>query len=295
MTRYLVSTCAAALLAVAGSAYAQSPGGEGEAGKSPGASSGTGMKQAPSGGPAARTEPSPSGSGMSPPGGAAKGGDRRAQSDTKGDMKSGGPAGRKAGQETQKTGQKGQDTQKGQGAQKSKEGKAKSSANDDGAARQKKARDEGGRTDGKPGEKSAQSKTGDRTDKSGDKSGKQAGGKNGMRSQEGAGETGKSSTAAGASGAASGGATERVQINEQQRTQVRTVFSKHREAAVRRDVDVNVRIGVAVPRSLQLVTIPQDVVVVVPQYRNYRYFVVGDRVVIVDPDTFVIVDVITLA
>ena len=85
-----------------------------------------------------------------------------------------------------------------------------------------------------------------------------------------------------------------MQINEQQRTQVKTVFSKHREAAVRTNVNVNVRVGVAVPRSVQLVAIPEDVVVVVPQYRRYRYFVVSDQVVIVDPDTFVIIDVIQL-
>jgi hypothetical protein len=36
-------------------------------------------------------------------------------------------------------------------------------------------------------------------------------------------------------------------------------------------------------------------VVIVPEYRSYKYFVVGDRVIIVDPDTYMIVEIIELA
>jgi hypothetical protein len=75
---------------------------------------------------------------------------------------------------------------------------------------------------------------------------------------------------------------------------VTKVFSTHRQTA-RVDIDVNVAVGVTVPRRVNLVAIPQDVLVIVPEWRGYRYFIVDDRVCIVDPDTYVIVHVIVLA
>ena len=83
------------------------------------------------------------------------------------------------------------------------------------------------------------------------------------------------------------------QLEPQKRTKVLSTFSRHRrDAGV--SVNINFGVGVAVPRSVRLVTIPQDIVVLVPEYRRYRYFISDDRVCIVDPDTFVIVDVIIL-
>ena len=35
-----------------------------------------------------------------------------------------------------------------------------------------------------------------------------------------------------------------------------------------------------------------DIVVIVPAYRRYQYFIVGERVCIVDPDTYEIVEII---
>ena len=84
-----------------------------------------------------------------------------------------------------------------------------------------------------------------------------------------------------------------VQLQPEQRTQVQTVFSKHKSQAIT-NVNVQVNVGVAVPRNVQLVAVPEDIVVIVPQYRRYRYFVIENSVCIVDPDTYVIVDVIVL-
>ncbi len=79
----------------------------------------------------------------------------------------------------------------------------------------------------------------------------------------------------------------------EQRTRVRTVFAKHRREAV---VNINIqpRVGISIPRSVKLVSIPQDLIVIVPEYREYRYFIVDNAAYIVDPDTFVIVDVVQL-
>lgn len=52
---------------------------------------------------------------------------------------------------------------------------------------------------------------------------------------------------------------------------------------------------VAVPHSVSLYAVPQEVVVIVPEYRSYKYFIFGDKVVIVDPGTYEVVDVLILA
>jgi hypothetical protein len=72
------------------------------------------------------------------------------------------------------------------------------------------------------------------------------------------------------------------------------VFERHRSEA-RETVNVQVEVGRPVPRSVRLFVIPEEIVDIVPQYRHYRYFIVGDVVLIVDPDRFVIVDVLPIA
>jgi hypothetical protein len=53
--------------------------------------------------------------------------------------------------------------------------------------------------------------------------------------------------------------------------------------------DFALRVGTAVPRSVQVYDVPEDIVVVVPQYRGLKYIFVRDEVVFLDPDTLEIV------
>jgi hypothetical protein len=48
---------------------------------------------------------------------------------------------------------------------------------------------------------------------------------------------------------------------------------------------VEYRIGMRVPPSAQLYTVPQSVVTEVPAIRTYKYMVVNHRVVLIDPAT----------
>jgi Protein of unknown function (DUF1236) len=48
---------------------------------------------------------------------------------------------------------------------------------------------------------------------------------------------------------------------------------------------VEYRIGARVPESVQLYSVPQAVAVEVPAMRAYKYMVVNDRVVLIDPAT----------
>jgi hypothetical protein len=47
-----------------------------------------------------------------------------------------------------------------------------------------------------------------------------------------------------------------------------------------------------VPRDVHVVVLPEDVVEIVPQYQGFDYVIVGDNILIIDPDTMEIVDII---
>jgi len=85
------------------------------------------------------------------------------------------------------------------------------------------------------------------------------------------------------------------QSRGEKRTKVQSAFRSHRSEAVVKDIDINVNVGVAVPRSVSLYAVPEEVVIIVPEYRRYKFFIFGDKVVIVDPGTYEIVDVLILA
>jgi hypothetical protein len=104
----------------------------------------------------------------------------------------------------------------------------------------------------------------------------------------------------GATGASSGEAGKMkakslTNVTQEQRTKVKSVFVKHRDSAVVRDIDVSLNVGVVVPRSVRLQSVPSDIIAIVPEYRAYEYFIYENKVVIVDPATFEIVDIIILA
>jgi hypothetical protein len=98
------------------------------------------------------------------------------------------------------------------------------------------------------------------------------------------GEQGKANTSTEA------GTKTSVSLSQEQRSKVQSAFKGHASAKV--DIRIDARAGVAVPRDVVLVAIPEDVVVIVPEWRRYKFIVIGDHICIVDPDTYVIVDVI---
>ncbi|EJW13670.1 Uncharacterized protein DUF1236 [Rhodovulum sp. PH10] len=57
-------------------------------------------------------------------------------------------------------------------------------------------------------------------------------------------------------------------------------------------MNFSLSIGTAVPRSVRLARVPSTVIEIHPAWRAYEYFVVGDQVVIVDPDDLHIVAII---
>jgi len=73
----------------------------------------------------------------------------------------------------------------------------------------------------------------------------------------------------------------------QRRTIYRTIVREHVVAA---DPTVEYRVGVRVPDSVRLYSVPQEVAVEVPAIRSYKYMVVNNRVVLVDPATSQVVE-----
>jgi hypothetical protein len=91
-------------------------------------------------------------------------------------------------------------------------------------------------------------------------------------------------------GGRSGGAN--VQLSQEQRTKIKDVVVRDRNVARVDHADFNIRVGVAVPRTVHVAVLPAEVVTIVPEYRGFEYVVVGDQLLIIDPNTLEIVAIL---
>jgi hypothetical protein len=83
---------------------------------------------------------------------------------------------------------------------------------------------------------------------------------------------------------------ERVELTPAQRTTIyRTVTREHVRVA---PPSFAVRLGARVPQTVELQEIPSAVVTEVPSVRRYRYMVVNNEVVLVDPATSEVIEII---
>ncbi|HEU0058859.1 MAG TPA: DUF1236 domain-containing protein [Hyphomicrobiaceae bacterium] len=89
------------------------------------------------------------------------------------------------------------------------------------------------------------------------------------------------------------GSGERVQLSEQQRTNVHQTLIKESNLNRATNVNISISVGTRVPRSVRLAPLPATIISIVPAYRSYQYVVVHDEICIVDPNTYEIVEVIT--
>ena len=120
----------------------------------------------------------------------------------------------------------------------------------------------------------------------------------GTRTKESRDEHIRSNSSTGASEGTEGRSERRgsiASVTSEQKTRIKTVFSRHHVEPAR-NLNVAVNVGVALPRSVHLYPIPEDIVVIVPDYRGYDYIMLDDdRVAIVDPETYEVVDIIEIA
>lgn len=84
-----------------------------------------------------------------------------------------------------------------------------------------------------------------------------------------------------------------VSLNEQQKTRIRETVLNSRGAPRVSNVDFNVNVGTVVPRGhIHLVRVPETLIRIEPRWRHFLYFVYNDEIVIVNPRTMRIVDVL---
>jgi uncharacterized protein DUF1236 len=61
------------------------------------------------------------------------------------------------------------------------------------------------------------------------------------------------------------------------------------------NVNFSLNVGTVVPRtSVRLVTVPTTLVEIHPAWRGYLYFIVGERIIIVEPNSHKIVAVLVV-
>jgi hypothetical protein len=77
--------------------------------------------------------------------------------------------------------------------------------------------------------------------------------------------------------------TERLELTPVQRQTIYRTIVRERTAPAQATVEY--RVGTRIPDSTTLYAVPQDIAVEVPAVRSYKYMVVNNRVLLVDPAT----------
>ncbi|WP_054312181.1 DUF1236 domain-containing protein [Mesorhizobium sp. 1M-11] len=90
----------------------------------------------------------------------------------------------------------------------------------------------------------------------------------------------------------SGKSSTTVNVTAEQKTEITQVI-RETKVAPARDIDVEISVGVAIPRTIEVHRLPPRIIRIVPDYEGYVYFVLDDgRIVILDPDTYEVVAVL---
>jgi hypothetical protein len=85
------------------------------------------------------------------------------------------------------------------------------------------------------------------------------------------------------------GAPAYVELTPSQRT---VIYREVRRRPVAVAPQVELRVGAPIPQAVELYPVPEELYVEAPQLRRYRYFNVHNQVVLVDPETSEIVEII---
>ncbi|MFE0015860.1 DUF1236 domain-containing protein [Mesorhizobium sp. NPDC059054] len=90
----------------------------------------------------------------------------------------------------------------------------------------------------------------------------------------------------------SGKSSTTVNVTTEQKTEITQVI-RETKVAPARDIDVEISVGVAIPRTIEVHRLPPRIIKIVPDYEGYVYFLLADgRIVILDPDTYEVVAIL---
>jgi len=90
------------------------------------------------------------------------------------------------------------------------------------------------------------------------------------------------------------GQTGGVTLTVEQRTRIRETVLRGSGGPRVTNVNFQINVGTVVPRSVRAVAVPQLIVEIHPAWRGYLYFIVGERIIIVEPDTYRIVAILVV-
>src|SRR5712671_7261265 len=116
--------------------------------------------------------------------------------------------------------------------------------------------------------------------------------RNGMKAEGRDGKNADSKGAADAKTQTTGQAGAGAKLSTEQRTKITTVIKEQHVQPVT-NVNFSISVGTRVPRSgVTFHPLPAEIVTFYPQWRGYEYILVRDQILVIDPRTGEIVDVI---
>jgi hypothetical protein len=83
-----------------------------------------------------------------------------------------------------------------------------------------------------------------------------------------------------------------VTLSSEQKTKVRETVIRSGNAPRVTNVNFSVNVGTVIPRETRLAPLPPILVEIYPQWRSYRYVIVEERIIIIEPDSFKIVAIV---
>ncbi len=103
------------------------------------------------------------------------------------------------------------------------------------------------------------------------------------KSTQSTSEQNRATTGQGAAGGA-------AKLSTEQHTKITSIIREQKVERV--NLNVSVSVGTRIPTSVHLYPLPQQVIVIYPEWRGYDYILVGDQIVIIDPRTHEIVAIV---
>ncbi|MHB8270330.1 DUF1236 domain-containing protein [Bradyrhizobium sp.] len=94
----------------------------------------------------------------------------------------------------------------------------------------------------------------------------------------------KSTTTTGQAGAG-------AKLSTEQRTKITTVFKSQHVQPVT-NVNFSISVGTHVPRNVGFHPLPAEIVTIYPEWRGYEFFLVNNQIIVVNPRTLEIVEII---
>jgi Protein of unknown function (DUF1236) len=83
-----------------------------------------------------------------------------------------------------------------------------------------------------------------------------------------------------------------VNLTPEKRTRIHEVIVNERNAPRVRSPNFSVSVGTRVPRTVRFAALPRTIVDIEPEWRGFEYFMIADRMVIIDPRSMEIVAIV---